>query len=100
MAYGFKVVSGTSGLIQQVSSDEPAGVLVDQFYCGYGGTVNRSYASDLGFTQLFAQVTLDGGAPAQGSIAVSISGLNVSISVGYAGSDWGTYGARCIIMGK
>lgn len=100
MSFGFKVISGTSGFIQQVSSDEPAGVKVDEFTIAYGTTENRSYPSGVGYSQIFAACSLTGGSDAIGTVLVNIAGLSVSVQSGYAGPDFGTFGARCVIVGK
>jgi hypothetical protein len=99
MSYGFKVISGTAGQVQQISSDEPAGVFVDQFYVPYGQTVNRGYGGG-GYSTIFAQCTFAGDYRAYGTCLVNISGLSLSVTAGYRGANWGTAGVYCVVVGK
>lgn len=54
MSYGFSIYSGTTSLVESISSENPPGVLVDEFVVSISSTTtfSKSYPSFIGSTLL------------------------------------------------
>jgi hypothetical protein len=53
MSYGFDIYSGTTTLVESISSENPPGVFVDEFVYTYSTTTfSKSYPSFIGNTLL------------------------------------------------
>lgn len=100
MAYGFKVITGINGQIQQVSTEDTPGIFLDQFWVAYGTTEYRNYSGVQGVGEIFPQCTYAGNQGSVGSTTVTISGLQLWVQCGGAGSVWGTASLYVVVMGK
>lgn len=99
MAFGFKFVTGSSGAyVDSISSDNPPGLLIDNFlFTRSSGSTSRTYSSFNG-SQLLAWITCSD-ANKSTDTTVSINQTTKTVTVSAGSATWaGAQGNAIIIV--